>query len=461
MSAPNIIFSLEYNLYYKPNSRPAFAYNRNGELINLQKRSDFVRCKSSDGSLFDYLTRADATDKYDINTIKMIEGMTEHTGATKGNILNYASERPGSTGAFNQDGDISKDKAAAIKKELHNTQSIVWTGILSFEELYGNKYCKNKKDAAELLGHTLKDLFKHTPLRYENISWFAAMHTNTDNAHVHICFWEKEPVFTKKGGQELQYSTRGKISELAINDFKFSVANHFEEQKLDFHTLRDNIRNTFKTSLKENKEYANELLGLQKAIRVGNTYQYAKLPAELQMRIKKFAHNVIENSPQLKEKKSAYFNDLQRIQQRYLDLCKRNEMKPTAAIKEFVNTRVNEFYLKIGNDICKTIKEIDRGFQAEARQKERNIFTPEAREFNENGRRKMRIAQKRERSAFNSKKMIRKASVGLRHTTGLLMQSFYRMFVSFDQTFAQSRSALAEQERRRKKEEALEQETNS
>lgn len=360
MPTPDIVFSLEYNLLYKPGSRPAFGYNRNGELIDLKKRSDFVRCKSSNGNLFDYLTRADATDKYDAETIKMVEEITEHTDITKGDILNYASNRPGSTGAFDKDGDISKEKASVIKNELQKTNSIVWTGILSFEEVYGKKYCRNKKDAADLLENTFKNLFKQSHLKYDNIAWFAAMHTNTENPHIHICFWEKEPLFTKRGGQELQYSTLGKINPVAVDDFKFSIANYFEEQHLDFYTLRDNIRNSLKTSLKENTEYLQQLTKIQKSLSAGNTYQYAKLPGELQLEIRKFALAVIENSPDLKEKKNDYIKELQKTQQRYLDICKKNEIQPTIAIKEFVNTRTEELYNKLGNDVCKAIKELDK-----------------------------------------------------------------------------------------------------
>jgi hypothetical protein len=93
---------------------------------------------------------------------------------------------------------------------------------------------------------------------------------------------------------------------------------------------------------------------------------------------------------------------------------------------------------------------------SDKRQKEWDALLQVARGLNENERQKRNAEWKRRAAAFNSKKMIRKAAISFRQINGLIIQSFFRMVASFDQSFEHSRSALKEQERKRKKEESQE-----
>ena len=63
-------------------------------------------------------------------------------------------------------------------------------------------------------------------LNPDNMTWLAGLHTNTDNRHIHICFFENEPQkFHRKSGT-LRYR-HGKIRQEALELFKTEIVKHF------------------------------------------------------------------------------------------------------------------------------------------------------------------------------------------------------------------------------------------
>lgn len=351
MATPNVLFRVEYNLPYSPGSPKT----------PETKRRDFVSCQNSGNNLYNYLTRQSAVDKENIETIKVIEQLSEHTEMSEQDLLNYASARPGSTGAFTADGDLTSEQAAEVRSELQKTQSIIWTGILSFKEDYGKKYCNNKAAAQEMLTATIKDLFAKSHLKYENIKWYAALHENTDNRHLHIVFWEKKPTFLRKGSTEYHYANKQKISPEACNNFKFSVAKHFEMEKTSSFQIRDNIRKDFRRNMNTGRR-SDTLLDMIADVKNSNSWQFGKQNLETQEKILHFAIDIVNNDSFLKEKYDTYISELLKQQQKYLDICKENKLPASPAIKDFVNKNIKDLHQRLGNDVIFSLRNFDKEY---------------------------------------------------------------------------------------------------
>lgn len=62
----------------------------------------------------------------------------------------------------------------------------------------------------------LPKFLKSQNFNLDNIVWFAGLHENTDNRHIHFCFYEKEPLrYNKKRKQNevLSWQVKQKQNE--------------------------------------------------------------------------------------------------------------------------------------------------------------------------------------------------------------------------------------------------------
>ena len=108
--------------------------------------------------------------------------------------LDYTGNEEKSSGIFNANGVLFKEDKKALRESLRKTESIIWDVVISFEEQYGNKNMYNAEQAQELLRKILPKFFREIGFKPENITWYAGLHTNTDNQHIHLSFFENEPM---------------------------------------------------------------------------------------------------------------------------------------------------------------------------------------------------------------------------------------------------------------------------
>lgn len=140
--------------------------------------------------------------------------------------LDYTDNGEKSSGAFNAEGLLTNFQKKELREKLRATQSCIWDMVVSFEENYGKSNLTDAAAARALLLKTLPKLFRATGLNPDNITWFAGLHTNTDNRHIHVCFFEKGPQrFHRKTGT-LRYR-HGKIRTEALDTFKTEIVKHF------------------------------------------------------------------------------------------------------------------------------------------------------------------------------------------------------------------------------------------
>ena len=169
----NIVFKC---FYYKPKEK----YNAQTQADKIKKR-EFLSCSSS----YNYVSYVD-------------------TGASNKlpkDYAEYVGNEEKSCGAFNQDGLLDEKQKKELREMLRNTKSCIWDCLISFKEDFGEKYCRDYEQAYEFIKSELPKFFTRAGLDKDNIIWYAGLHENTDNKHIHISFFEKEPQYFKNGGK--------------------------------------------------------------------------------------------------------------------------------------------------------------------------------------------------------------------------------------------------------------------
>lgn len=148
------------------------------------------------------------------------------TGTRYSDYVEYSGYKEKSSGVFSKNGLLSKYQKRELKQKLRETESVIWDFVISFEGEFGKSYCESYDTALKMLKQVLPQFFKIAGFDFSNITWFAGLHTNTDNRHIHLCFFEKEPMRFKQRHEKLQFS-EGYIPQTCINVLKVMV-----EQKL-------------------------------------------------------------------------------------------------------------------------------------------------------------------------------------------------------------------------------------
>jgi hypothetical protein len=88
----------------------------------------------------------------------------------------------------------------------------VWDYVVSFEEGYGKSKIRSWRDAQALIAKEFPKFLKANGMDVSKVRWFAGLHENTDNRHIHLCFYEREPerIVAHQSGRRWH---RGKMSQ--------------------------------------------------------------------------------------------------------------------------------------------------------------------------------------------------------------------------------------------------------
>jgi hypothetical protein len=143
---------------------------------------------------------------------------------------------PENTGLFGFNGRLSPEDVAALKRKLTASGSIIWHGFLSFDE-ETSKGFTSQEQAVAFLTQSFGSFLDRTHLHRDNIELYAALHTDTDNRHIHFAFFEREPHRNSKG--ELVYTQRGAFTHEAIDDYLVSANMYLSDNLFDYYAARD------------------------------------------------------------------------------------------------------------------------------------------------------------------------------------------------------------------------------
>lgn len=346
--------------------------------------SNFYRCKSSKGNILSYLTRSNSLEtdfqNLDLETLIFMEKMAEDGSLDNSSYIHYMGNRGGSTGLFDKDGFVDDEKYKEYSKKLKETESVVWDAVISFVPSYSSQYCDNSLQAQKLLNQTVNDFFKNAGLDPDNMEWTGAYHINTDNRHIHLCFWEKEktkhryPLVNKidengvvledENGQPIKVQKHSleyndwKLPKDAINNYRVNIMKYHKFQEgltNEFLKLRDPILKSIKLNGESHPEL---LINLQKDLGKLESYQYKRLSKKNMGVINKYVETMIKLEPNMYEAYQEYMDGLLKYQKELICNYKETKVDVPKELKNFFSNRKNEFYNRAGNLVLKELKEL-------------------------------------------------------------------------------------------------------
>lgn len=341
-NAPNVVLRLEYAMTQ--------------DEIASRRMSDAKKSKYSRERNFYGCTQADDYVRY------------VDRGIAEGDIVYYSGNPEKSSGIFNANGLLDKKDRAVLRKNLRETQSVIWHGVISFEEAFGEKHIKSHEDAMELLRIEMPVFFRRIGLNTENTEWFAGLHENTDNKHIHFAFFEKSPSFhTAKDKETLRYRY-GKIRQEAFDMFKVRIEERLTDVSFCLKQNRRALTSTNKQSLKDS---LNGLSDFDRALRKKLLELYRAMPTEgrvgyntlnmapLRGQVKDIVNFIVKANPAVKREFDRFTSDCAAHDDNVKAICARQKIKnPTDYLKE--DTYIEDVYRRLGDQVIQAALAIKR-----------------------------------------------------------------------------------------------------
>ena len=290
MSVPNVLFSIGYAPNNETLSRLRVVkakYITERKFYSCQQNNDFL--------------------KY-VN-----QGMKE------GDFLGYAGNPEKSSGLFGAGGLLTAKQIKELRQMLRTTDSNIWHAVISFTEEFGERYMTSYEDALELLKAELPKFFKSIGIAEDNVVWYAGLHENTDNQHIHLGFFEKEPRFIKeRGGVRYRFGT---IGEDAMDKFRIGIEERLTDVGFDLKRSRRNLTENATNTLfhingvnSEERELKRRLLALYRALPTSGRISYnSKHLDGLRSQIDELTTYIIRTNPSLRQAYMMFCSDLARF----------------------------------------------------------------------------------------------------------------------------------------------------
>lgn len=267
----------------------------------------------------------------------------------------YSGNNEKSKGIFNENGLLNAEQIKELRTNLRTTKSTIWHGVISFTEYFGNVNCDTYEKAYELMKSQLPKFFKNANLDPENIVWFAGLHENTDNKHIHFSFFEKEPLRYKQSSRFKQFSD-GYIDIDAINQFKIDIEKYFISRNFNIFENRKEITNLLKKSFNDGA-YMNKINKLIIVLPVKGRLSYdSENMAEHKPMIDNIVKSIIVSNPELKRKVSDFEHILSK---RDTELLKAYaKIKVDCSDKLLYEKCIKDLYRRLGNIVILAAKDI-------------------------------------------------------------------------------------------------------
>lgn len=267
----------------------------------------------------------------------------------------YATNKDKSKGIFNQDGLMQPNQLNALRQGLRATESPIWHGIISFEEDTGLKLMNTYEQAYAYFKKVFPLFLQKAGFNKDNIEWFAGLHTNTENRHIHFAFYEKQPTRYSSKDDQLHYS-RGKISKGVLNEcraeFGYKLIDNSTKLTLLRNDLIQSVKNTYLKDEEINKRLYRKLEKLAFMFPETGRLQYDSQDFQnLQPYVDDITFYLLENKLSLKKLMAEYTNELRWKDKQMLEACKNNKTK---AKRYMVSEKcMKDLYKRLGNIVIK------------------------------------------------------------------------------------------------------------
>lgn len=329
-----------------------FQYNDNSE------KGQFYRCKNNK-NILNYVDRESANTGANDNDYREICSdlrVSFDNKKSAGNILGYANNRHGSSGLFNENGFLSDKEINSLSNKMSSTKSIIWSAVISFTPEASAQICASPEQARELISNNLHLLFKNSHLDFDNIEWTGAYHSNTDNRHIHLVMFEKNPLHIDAKGNRC-FSNKLTLPKANFSNFKYGIARNIDSKQFKSYLLRNDTKNSLAFDLSNDKQFLSSILHRSKDIIEKGYFQYNRLTDKQKTTVDEFVQETLRRNPKLKTKYDDYLQSLQKEQYHILEVFKHNKTAPTEEAKNFFKSRYTEFNVRLANTVLKAIKQ--------------------------------------------------------------------------------------------------------
>jgi hypothetical protein len=295
--------------------------------------------------------------------------------------------RQGNLGLFNMDGIMNEEQVAEVAEKLSKTDSIIWHGFISFDA-ETSKGFQTQGSAIKFLKQSFGKFLNCSHLKQKNIELVAALHTDTDNRHIHFSFFEKEPRTIDKNGIH-GFTTKGVFKQQVIDNYLISANMYLEENKDEYVTVRDNAVGQLKnlrsagSQVFSNKEVKEKLMQFSLRLPVTGRIGYnSKNMMSLRGEVDALSNMIMQLDPIAA---SAHKKTL-------LELSRKDETAKKIAIENNIDVKTvfianklrNDYMSRLGNQVIGLATEMRRNFRqvnrANMNGKEKKIMTRRARQ---------------------------------------------------------------------------------
>lgn len=324
-NVPNVNFFIGYA---KPQSRKDV---RKGENVGTER--DFY----SSNQTRDYVEYVNSGSKEKIDFVE------------------YSGNKEKSHGIFNADGLMEKSEIKELRNELKQTKSVIWHGVISFTEEFGNTYCDTTEKAIAMMKVEMPKFFRNAGFTPENIKWFAGLHENTDNKHIHFSFFEKSPQRIKIGRTTPIFSD-GNIPLRAINDVKSSIEIRLLKLVDDVYSNRNLLTHLIKenTLLGDYMKHIKLLVGVV-PIKGRISYDSENMRV-YQPQINKIIKAIIRSDKGVYEKYQEFDRILTKRDNELMRVY--SQLKLDFTDKLLRDKCIKDLYRRLGNIVLKNVKQI-------------------------------------------------------------------------------------------------------
>jgi hypothetical protein len=259
--------------------------------------------------------------------------------------------------AWNFNGDIDTKRDLKDKNHLER-KGTIWNIMISFPSDFAlNNGLVTKKDYYDLTKNVIPSFLLDAGFRLDNTLWYAVLHRNTKNPHIHLVLSEEKEI--KK---------RNIISSSSVNKLKSLIGNYIIDNK-DFYIFRDN---EFKkiignvtcqdfTKIKSSRMFSSSYRRTLNK-KLFSLYEHLPTKGRLQYNSKNIApyknemDSVIEyilSHDSVKYKFEKYRIMLMKRQKELNSLYGKTKKNKE---NTYFNAQVQKVYIKIGNDILNNFK---------------------------------------------------------------------------------------------------------
>ncbi len=250
-----------------------------------------------------------------------------------------------------------------MRKQLRETKSVIWDLVISFESEFGYEKVNTYQDAMEILKHSLPKFFKENGLQEENVIWFAGLHRNTDNRHIHVSFFEIEPKCRRANKNGLFYHN-GPLKQYSLDNFKVYTEQFMQGNEFFFESYRQRLVNGTNDALAmlqgrncAERKIKMKLSKLYQLMPKGKVFYMSKEMASLRPLIREIEDLIIKNNPQMYQEYMSLKNDLKLRDEEIIRICESQKINPDKYL--VTDKYMNDFHRRIGNKIIEYAKKFE------------------------------------------------------------------------------------------------------